>query len=136
MTPCSISYRNVQRRGGGLILAAALLWSSLGVAGRFAFRAGVVPLEAAFYRAAISFACLLLLLAATNRRALRIRPRDLGLFAAFGLLGVAAFFVVYMIANAFIPKPDEKKPETKECPQCKEVIPVAATRCKACAQVV
>ncbi|OLC28992.1 MAG: hypothetical protein AUH31_07820 [Armatimonadetes bacterium 13_1_40CM_64_14] len=88
----------MQRRGGGLILAAALLWSSLGVAGRFAFRAGVVPLEAAFYRAAISFACLLLLLAATNRRALRIRPRDLGLFAAFGLLGVAAFFVVYMIA--------------------------------------
>lgn len=37
-------------------------------------------------------------LVATNRRALRIHPRDLGLFAAFGLLGVAAFFVVYMTA--------------------------------------
>ncbi|HEX9532158.1 MAG TPA: EamA family transporter [bacterium] len=80
------------------ILAAALLWSSLGVAGRFAFRAGVVPLEAAFYRAAISFVSLLLLLIATNRRALRIRPGDLGLFAAFGFVGVAAFFVVYMTA--------------------------------------
>jgi large conductance mechanosensitive channel len=44
--------------------------------------------------------------------------------------------VVYMIANAFIPKPDEKKPETKECPQCREIIPAAATRCKACTQVV
>jgi DME family drug/metabolite transporter len=88
----------VPRRGGLLILAAALLWSSIGVAGRFAFRAGVAPLEAAFYRAAISFAGLLVLLGATNRRALRIRPGDLGLFAAFGLLGVAAFFVVYMIA--------------------------------------
>lgn len=44
--------------------------------------------------------------------------------------------VIYMIANAFIPKPDEKKPETKECPQCKEIIPIAATRCKACTQVV
>jgi len=88
----------VQRRGGLLILAAALLWSSLGVAGRFAFRAGVVPLEAAFYRAAISFASLLLFLIATDRRALRIRPGDLGLFAAFGFVGVAAFFVVYMTA--------------------------------------
>jgi drug/metabolite transporter (DMT)-like permease len=88
----------VQRRGGLLILAAALLWSSLGVAGRFAFRAGVVPLEAAFYRAAISFASLLPLLIATDRRALRIRPGDLGLFAAFGFVGVAAFFVVYMTA--------------------------------------
>ncbi len=88
----------MQRRGGLFILAAALLWSSLGVAGRFAFRAGVVPLEAAFYRAAISFVSLLLLLIATNRRALRIRPGDLGLFAAFGFVGVAAFFVVYMTA--------------------------------------
>jgi drug/metabolite transporter, DME family len=99
VTPCSISSRNVQRRAGGLfIIAAALLWSSLGVAGRFAFRAGVVPLEAAFYRAAISFACLLIFLVATNHRALRIRPRDLGLFAAFGFFGVAAFFVAYMTA--------------------------------------
>lgn len=88
----------MQRRGGLLILAAALLWSNLGVAGRFAFRAGVVPLEAAFYRAAISFASLLPLLIATDRRALRIRPGDLGLFAAFGFVGVAAFFVVYMTA--------------------------------------
>ncbi len=88
----------MQQRGGLFILAAALLWSSLGVAGRFAFRAGVVPLEAAFYRAANSFACVLVLLGATNRRVLRVRPGDLGLFAAFGLLGVAAFFVVYMIA--------------------------------------
>jgi large conductance mechanosensitive channel len=45
-------------------------------------------------------------------------------------------FVVFMIARAFIPKADEKKPATKECPQCKEVIPVEATRCKACTQPV
>ncbi len=88
----------MQQRGGLFVLAAALRWSSLGVAGRFAFRAGVVPLEAGFYRAAISFICLLVLLVATNRRALRIRPGDLGLFAAFGLIGVAAFFVIYMTA--------------------------------------
>ena len=45
-------------------------------------------------------------------------------------------FVVYMIMKAFLPKPDEKKPDTKECPQCKEIIPAAATRCKACTQPV
>ena len=29
-----------------------------------------------------------------------------------------------------------KAPATKECPQCKEIIPIAATRCKACTQPV
>ncbi len=55
------------------------------------------------------------------------------------LLGAAVDFViialvVFMIARAFIPKRGEAKPETKECPQCKEVIPIAAIRCKACTQ--
>src|SRR5437899_12364529 len=44
--------------------------------------------------------------------------------------------VIYWIAKAFIPKPGEAKPVTKECPQCKEIIPIAATRCKACTQPV
>ena len=44
--------------------------------------------------------------------------------------------VVYMIAKSFIPKPGEAKPTTKECPQCKELISIAATRCKACTQPV
>jgi large conductance mechanosensitive channel len=45
-------------------------------------------------------------------------------------------FVVFLIVKAFIPKPGEAKPTTKECPQCREVIPIAATRCKACTQPV
>jgi large conductance mechanosensitive channel len=45
-------------------------------------------------------------------------------------------FVIYLIMKIFLPKPDEKKPDTKECPQCKELIPAAATRCKACTQPV
>jgi large conductance mechanosensitive channel len=44
--------------------------------------------------------------------------------------------VIYMIAKAFIPKPGETKPTTQECPQCKEIIPLTATRCKACTQPV
>lgn len=43
-------------------------------------------------------------------------------------------FVVYMIGKAFMPKPGDPKPATKECPQCKEIIPLDATRCKACTQ--
>jgi large conductance mechanosensitive channel len=42
-------------------------------------------------------------------------------------------FVIFLIAKIFLPKPGEAKP-TKECPQCREIIPVAATRCRACAQ--
>jgi large conductance mechanosensitive channel len=57
------------------------------------------------------------------------------------LVGSAVDFViiaavVYMIAKSFIPKPGEAKPTTKECSQCKEIIPIAATRCKACTQPV
>ena len=44
--------------------------------------------------------------------------------------------VIYMIMKVFLPKPGEKAPETKECPQCKEILPVAATRCRACTQPV
>lgn len=57
------------------------------------------------------------------------------------LIGVTIDFlviglVIFLIAKAFIPKPGEKKPATKECPQCREIIPIVATRCRACTQVV
>jgi large conductance mechanosensitive channel len=56
------------------------------------------------------------------------------------LIGSAVDFlvialVVFLIMKAFLPKPGEASP-TKECPQCKELIPAAATRCKACTQPV
>ncbi len=86
------------RLGTLLVIAAAVLWGSLGVAGRIAFRAGVAPLEAAFYRAAIGFTVLLCGMLVANRPALRIRIRDLGLFALFGLVSIAIFFFVYLFA--------------------------------------
>jgi large conductance mechanosensitive channel len=42
--------------------------------------------------------------------------------------------VVYMISRLFLPKPHEKAPATRECPQCREIIPAEATRCRACTQ--
>lgn len=60
---------------------------------------------------------------------------------AYGqLLGAVVDFliialVVFLIMKAMLPKP-EKAPDTKECPQCKTIIPASATRCHACTQPV
>ena len=60
---------------------------------------------------------------------------------AYGqLLGAVVDFliialVVFLIIKTMLPKP-EAAPETKECPQCKTIIPAAATRCHACTQPV
>jgi large conductance mechanosensitive channel len=43
--------------------------------------------------------------------------------------------VVFMIIKFAMPKP-EAAPATKECPQCKTLIPASATRCNACTQPV
>jgi large conductance mechanosensitive channel len=56
------------------------------------------------------------------------------LIGAFMDLFIIAL-VLFLIARAFLPKPGEAKP-TKECPECKELIPAAAKRCKACTQLV
>ena len=44
--------------------------------------------------------------------------------------------VVYMLTKILLPKPHEEKPATRECPQCKEIIPIEAVRCRACTQPV
>jgi large conductance mechanosensitive channel len=41
--------------------------------------------------------------------------------------------VVFLIAKAFIPKASSKI-ATKSCPECEEIIPIGARRCKACTQ--
>jgi large conductance mechanosensitive channel len=55
----------------------------------------------------------------------------LGALVDFLIIGL----VVFMIIKYALPKP-EAAPSTKECPQCKTLIPAAATRCSACAQPV
>lgn len=80
------------------ILAAAVIWGSIGVAGRAVFGAGVDPLETAFFRAAIAFVAVGVAVAVWNRPLLRVRRGDLWLFAAFGAVSIAAFFFVYLYA--------------------------------------
>ncbi len=55
----------------------------------------------------------------------------LGAIVDFVIIGL----VIFMIIKYALPKP-EAAPSTKECPQCKTLIPAAATRCSACAQPV
>ncbi len=43
--------------------------------------------------------------------------------------------VVFLLTKALLPKLSET-PQTKNCPQCGETIPLSATRCRACTQSV
>ena len=78
------------------IVAAALLWATIGPVARFALRAGIEPLEISFWRAAIAGA--LFVLHAALRRRLRIARRDLPALGGFALLGVTIFYFAYFRA--------------------------------------
>ena len=82
--------------GYAYIVAAALLWATIGPAARFALRAGIEPLEISFWRAAIAGA--LFALHATVRGRLHIARRDLPAVAGFAVLGVTIFYWSYFRA--------------------------------------
>ncbi|HEU4699669.1 MAG TPA: DMT family transporter [Gemmatimonadales bacterium] len=78
------------------ILAAALLWATIGPAARFALRAGIDPLEISFWRAAIAGGLFAVHAAARGR--LRVAPRDLPAVLAFAVFGVTVFYWSYFRA--------------------------------------
>jgi drug/metabolite transporter, DME family len=82
--------------GYAYIVAAALLWATIGPAARFALRAGIAPLEISFWRAAI--AGLLFALHAGARGRIRIARRDLPAVGGFALFGVTIFYWSYFRA--------------------------------------
>jgi len=53
----------------------------------------------------------------------------------FVLVAFAVFLVVRWF-NALRRNPEPQAPNTRDCPQCLSAIPIKATRCKFCAQVV
>jgi large conductance mechanosensitive channel len=45
---------------------------------------------------------------------------------------VIVALVVYLVTKAILEKPAPPPPDTKTCPQCLEVVPAAARKCRAC----
>jgi len=90
--------RSERLRGYGLVLVAAGLWATLGLFYQLLAAYGLPPLTIVFFRAAIAALTLFLVLGWRRRDWLRLERRDWPLFVAFGLIGVAAFYVVYIYA--------------------------------------
>ncbi len=84
--------------GYALLLLAAALWGLIGPIARFAFAAGVSPLEVALWRAVIAW--LLFGVHATVIRQTRVEAQHLPLIALFGVLCVAVFYGAYQAAVA------------------------------------
>jgi len=78
------------------VLAAAVLWGMLGPVSRLVLRHGILPLEIAFWRAAVAAACFGIHALAIRRT--RLERRDLPIAVAFGVFGVALFFGAYLRA--------------------------------------
>lgn len=77
---------------------AASLWGTLGILGTILGRYGLSPLQVATLRAATAFVLLGLVLAVAGRQHLRVKPTDAAFYALYGLVSVAAFYGVYMVA--------------------------------------
>lgn len=89
-------------RGYALVLLAAMLWGSIGLFYKQLLDGyGLSSLTIAFFRALLTAVILFAAAAAGRGRGAeepRLTRRDVAGFALFGLLGVAAFYVVYAAA--------------------------------------
>jgi DME family drug/metabolite transporter len=86
-------------RGYVLVLVAATLWATLGII----FKAlindyGLARITIAFFRASLPAVILFAALALRQPRSLCIAARDVPFFIAFGLFGIAAFYISYITA--------------------------------------
>ncbi|MDQ7029162.1 MAG: EamA family transporter [Ardenticatenia bacterium] len=83
-------------RGTLYVLLAAILWGTLGPIMRLLQANGLSAMEIGFYRASIGGGALFFLAKGTGRRSLE--QRDVPFFALYGLISVAAFFVLYALS--------------------------------------
>jgi DME family drug/metabolite transporter len=86
-------------RGYAFVLMAATLWATLGIIFKaLIYDYGLSRITIAFFRASLSALILFAVLAFRQPRSLRIIWRDVPFFLTFGLLGIAAFYTVYITA--------------------------------------
>ncbi len=84
--------------GYGLVLLAAVLWATLGLFYKGLAASGLPLLTIVFFRAGVAAAVLFAVLLWRERPSLRLNGRDGLFFLAFGLVGVAAFYIIYIHA--------------------------------------
>jgi len=94
--------RGERLRGYGLALVSASLWATLGLIYHQLEVYGLTRLAIAFYRAAVTAVILFAFLGATRRPTLKVERGDWRLFLTLGLVGVAAFFGIYIQAIALV----------------------------------
>lgn len=88
-------------RGYALVLLAATLWGAMGVFYKVLIeRYQMTPLAVATLRSLLGGVILCAFLVILRRRLLRVQARDLPLLIAYGVIGVAGFFVAYAYAVA------------------------------------
>jgi drug/metabolite transporter (DMT)-like permease len=80
-----------------MVITAAALWGTLGLFARVLGAAGISPIEMTSVRAAGAAVLLALWLLRRPAR-LRIRPRDLPFFLAYGVIGLTLFHFLYFAA--------------------------------------
>jgi DME family drug/metabolite transporter len=86
-------------RGYAFVLVAATLWATLGIIFKVLIGDyGLSRITIAFFRASLSAVVLFTALALRRPGSLRVKARDGLFFAAFGLFGIAAFYIVYITA--------------------------------------
>src|SRR5687767_1020360 len=99
---------NPQLKGILLVLLAATLWGTLGIIYKYSTdRFGLTPLTIVFWRGALAAVALALLgialaLAGRGWAMFHVRQADLPIFVTFGLLGVTAFFLLYIYAVVLV----------------------------------
>ncbi len=100
---------NPQRKGLLLVLLAAGLWGTLGTIYKLGTDSfGLTPLTVVFWRAALAGLILVVALGAVlplmgkGWSALRVKRADLPIFFTFGLLGVTAFYLLYIYAVVLV----------------------------------
>ncbi|HEX8939277.1 MAG TPA: large conductance mechanosensitive channel protein MscL [Candidatus Limnocylindrales bacterium] len=60
-----------------------------------------------------------------------------GTFVNLVIAFIVVALVVYLISSLFLkPAPEPPAPPTKQCPYCKETVPVDASKCRACGSAI
>lgn len=83
-------------RGYTLIISASSCWALIGVFSFIAYGQGIQPMEVAFWRAVLSW--VFFAVQAVMRKETQLVSKDIPLLVLFGLFGISAFYVSYLIA--------------------------------------